>query len=322
MKLLKYTFNIALCLITMAASAQTDVKFKINHKLGSSNFSLNTATQNNLGHDFELFRMQYYISSISIVHDTGKVTPATGVYLLVDASKDVTFDLGSYDVENIEAINFSIGVNSPQNNQDPTQWPTDHPLYPKAPSMHWGWASGYRFVAMEGEVGENLSTMFQIHALGNQNYFKISIPATGQDVNGDLLVEINADYNKAVEDISISSGVVTHGDFGEAVQLLHNFRDHVYTSMDGTGNTLSVKQESAIKLAVFPNPSSGNVSIETPNNELVERVVVRNLMGQEVSDLTVTPSSRVDLSIADNGMYFLDVYLRDQKKLVKKVTVL
>jgi hypothetical protein len=322
MKTLKYTLLIALCMITMVSSAQTNVKFKINHKLGSADFSLNTGVQNNLGHDFELFRMQYYVSSISIVHDTGKVTPATGVYLLVDASKEVTFDLGSYDVENIEAINFSIGVNSPENNEDPTQWPTDHPLYPKAPSMHWGWASGYRFVAMEGEVGENLNTMFQIHALGNQNYFKISIPAAGQDVNGDLLIEINADYTKAVEDISISSGVVTHGDFGEAVQLLHNFRDHVYTSMEGTGNTLSVKDEAAVKLAVYPNPSAGNVSINTPNNELIEKVVVRNVMGQEISVNELTPSSNVSLHIEEKGMYFLDVYLRDQKKLVKKVTIL
>ena len=108
------------------------------------------------------------------MHDTGKISQATGVYILANASQVLEVDLGSFDVTNVEAIKFSVGVNEPENHEDPTKWDSNHPLYPKSPSMHWGWASGYRFVALEGKTGDQLNKTFEIHALGDDNYHKIS----------------------------------------------------------------------------------------------------------------------------------------------------
>lgn len=318
---MKNIITITLCLFTIAVSAQTDVNFKINHFLGAQAFQLEQEAENNLQHKFELDRLEYYISSISIIHDTGKVTPATDVFLLVNASKDQTFDLGSYDVENIEAIRFSIGVSKPENNGDPTQWPQDHPLYPKAPSMHWGWAAGYRFVAMEGSSGDQLNNMFQIHALGNENYHKISIPAEGQDDNGALLIEINADYTKAIEDVRISSGVVTHGDFGEAADLLRNFRDHVFTSLDGDENTLSVSSILQPELNVFPNPSSGDITFTSESSAMIEGYTISNALGAIVENQDITPSLACSTRIDEVGVYFVELRLAGDQKLVKRIII-
>ena len=73
-------------------------------------------------------------------------------WVLVNASEATEVDLGSHDVTNVEAVHFHIGVDSSVNHSDPASYPMGHPLAPVFPSMHWGWAAGYRFVAIEGFV--------------------------------------------------------------------------------------------------------------------------------------------------------------------------
>ena len=52
-------------------NAQKTVYLKIKHKLGDSTFALDKASKNNLAKDFKITRVDYYISSISIIHDGG-----------------------------------------------------------------------------------------------------------------------------------------------------------------------------------------------------------------------------------------------------------
>ncbi|MCG9880276.1 MAG: hypothetical protein MH472_06730, partial [Bacteroidia bacterium] len=161
---------------SVVAFAQKNVVLRVHHRLAGQPFAFNQASSNNLGNGFNLSRLEYYVSSIKVKHDGGMTMNATDVYALVKANATSTdIDLSSLSVNAIEGITFSIGVNAPQNNQDPTQWAAGHPLAPKSPSMHWGWTAGYRFVAMEGKTGSNLNTVFEIHALGNVNYFEQTI---------------------------------------------------------------------------------------------------------------------------------------------------
>src|SRR6056300_739408 len=237
---MKKTITIAIMLL-MAVNvfAQKDVKLTINHKLGTKNFAFNTESQNDLGHKFKLSRLEYYISGISIIHDGGTETKVSDVYILTKANQTDTILLGNLNVTSIESINFSVGVDPGVNNGDPAQWGSLHPLSPKFPSMHWGWASGYRFVALEGKSGSNFAQDFQIHALGDKNYFKQSIPTSATDVNGALVVSLKADYTKAISQIGMANGLIEHSDSKEAATCLRNFQTKVFSSLSGEGNTLS-----------------------------------------------------------------------------------
>mgnify|MGYP006202908115 CR=1 FL=1 len=62
---------------SFSAYSQSDVYLKINHLLGTSPFAFNTAVSNNLGHNFDVDRMEYYISSISITQGNCS-DPGTG----------------------------------------------------------------------------------------------------------------------------------------------------------------------------------------------------------------------------------------------------
>ena len=307
---------ITVLVMALNVSAQTDVKLTINHLLGSSPFAFNSEAENDLGDKVKLQRLEYYISGISITHDGGTVTDASDVYILVKANKTDTIQLGNFNVTNIESINFSIGVDPGVNNGDPAQWGALHALAPKSPSMHWGWASGYRFVAMEGKSGTNFAQDFQIHALGNKNYFKQSIPTSASDVNGALVISINADYTKAVSQIGMANGLIEHSENKEAATC---FQTKVFTSLTGEGNTLSSKLiDVPNAFGINPVPSNGIVTVGLKDNRFFHgNLVVTDIAGRTIHSSSVETSNKISIETA--GMYFLTIYgdgVKSTKKLI------
>src|SRR5690606_7713783 len=132
--------------------AQNDVELKIFHRLGAQDFQLNSTAENNLNNEFQVTRLEYYITRISVIHDGNQSTSiGDDTLALVDAADAIstTIPLGNLTITSVEEIRFHIGVYAPTNNADPSLQPMGHPLAPQSPSMHWGWAAGYRFVAME-----------------------------------------------------------------------------------------------------------------------------------------------------------------------------
>ena len=298
-------------LTSFSATAQTTVKFKINHLLKDQAFAFNQKATNNLDNEFNVKRLEYYISAISLTHDGGKITKASDVYILVNAGNAVDVDLGKYDITTLESINFSVGVDPTVNNQNPTQWSASHALSPKSPSMHWGWAAGYRFVALEGKTGSSLSTIFEIHALGNDNFFKISIPTKGAMNKGDLVVELDADYTEALSNIDISSGLVIHGETDQAVRCLRNFTNTVFSSQEGNKNTLSIsKLKQEITTALFPNPSTGSFNIDVPESVTgLVQVSVLDLTGKVMLDDTLQTNGVNSYAIESKGVYVISIRL-------------
>ena len=305
--------------LALTAAAQTDVKLTVNHLLGSSSFSYNLDSENDMGHDFEIQRLEYYISGISITHDGGMVTNASDVYILQRANKRDTILLGNFNITTVESINFSIGVDPSVNNGDPSQWSASHALSPKNPSMHWGWSAGYRFVALEGKSGANLNQDFQIHALGNKNYFKQSIPTGAQSISGALVIALNADYNKAVSQISMESGLIEHSENNEAAACLRNFQTKVFTSLSGDGNTLSTQElELDNAFTILPVPSNGEVDVVVEDTRFLQgSMIITDITGREVYTGEVLLSNKV--SLETKGMYFLSLYgdgIKSTKKLI------
>ncbi|MFT5513454.1 MAG: hypothetical protein ACI8SE_001862 [Bacteroidia bacterium] len=322
---MKQIYSLALAILTtLGVSAQTTVKLNIDHMLKDQAFAFNQKSNNNLDNPFNVKRLEYYISDISFTHDGGQTTKATGMYILANAGTAVSVDLGKYTITKLEAVNFSIGVDPGVNNQNPTQWGANHALSPKSPSMHWGWAAGYRFVAIEGKTGSNLSTVFEIHALGNDNFFKISIPTAGKADNGDLLVNLTADYAEALSNIDISSGLVIHGETDQAVRLLRNFANTVFTSEEGNKNTLGVSEvKPTIQVGLYPNPSTGTFTITIPQNVTGSvDVSITDLNGKRVLKENMNTFSNNSYAIENKGVYILSIRLDGVVIETKRLLVL
>lgn len=311
-------------------NAQQTIKLGIDHKAGTSTFTPANTMKNDMGNDFNVTRLEYYLSKISIIHDGGKETPATDVYALINAEADAQsgsteIDLGQFNnITTVEAIKFNVGVNTPENNEDPTQWPATHPLAPKMPSMHWGWTAGYRFVALEGNGGANLAFPYEFHALGNDYYYTIQIPTTATDVFGQLHIYLNADYTKALKGIDVSSGAITHGVGTETIQLLRNFRDEVFSDKQGNTNILaSTKQvitEDAI--SIYPNPSNGKFTIDiSDKSTAISSIQITDITGKVVETITATNWASNEVSIATKGVYLVNLMSNSERLLTKKLVI-
>jgi len=109
-------------LLFLTASSQTNLVLHFDQNVGENPLVLNEEyTHPEEGFNFSITRLQYYISEIEITHDGGQITAIEDTWLLVDAAEQSDFELGSYNISNVEGISFWIGVDEPHNHLDPTK---------------------------------------------------------------------------------------------------------------------------------------------------------------------------------------------------------
>jgi hypothetical protein len=313
------TFILFFCLIlaVQTSYAQKDVYFKLNHTLGTSSFAFNQTTPNNIGSDFQITRLQYYISNIILHHD-GTQTPVSNTFILVDASTVTNELLGNFNLTTLDSISFAIGVGNAENHLDPTLYLAGHPLAPQAPSMHWGWTAGYRFVAIEGVSGLAMSDVFQMHCLGDNNYKTKTIVTSGNAVNNDLEVVIDADYAEALNSINVSGGVISHGETGEARTVLSNFNAFVFSN--GSMSVPITKLET-INIAVYPNPVSVGQALQIEVDQDFETSVeVFDITGKAYKNMTYSPDDQ-SVRFMDSGWYILNIKKEGKTIATQKISV-
>ncbi len=299
-----YITLISFLALSMTSYSQKNLVLNIQHMLGDQDFAYGIEAENNLNQSYKVDRLAYYLSQLVLIHDGGQETLIEDLWILVEANKISIYELGSFDITDLESIRFSVGVEEEVNHDDPALWPMDHPLAPKNPSMHWGWTGGYRFVALEGNAGATFNTNFEMHGLGDVNYFEVALDLD-EEVNGDQMdLYVRADYNKALEDINVNAGPLSHGEGNEAKKVLENFRDLVFTPgamISSTENNLSTSD-----FSLFPNPSSdGLINIQADLTNY--NVDVTDIAGRTVSS-AVSQNGKVQFQINTPGVYLVSLY--------------
>lgn len=316
-------FVLVLGALSFQINAQNSVTLNINHKLGDADFAMNQAAKNNIDHDFKVTRLEYYISEISLIHDGGNETQIEDVWILANASTKTEVDLGEHNITSVEKIILHVGVDPDHNHLDPSSYQGSHPLAPKSPSMHWGWTAGYRFIAYEGHGGVNLNQLFQLHGLGDNNYFTTEVELDATADNNALSINLDADYTRALENVSVNSGVIVHGDNLEAKQCLENFRDFVFSPASITSSTINFSEVSEFN--IFPNPVVNSISIikldlEESGNEY--DLTVTSIDGKQLQiQHDVLDEQTIDFSNQVSGMYFVNLIKEGQTIITKKIFV-
>lgn len=301
----KITTTLFLIAFALVAHGQTNVYLKINHKLNGNTFSYNqTATTSGLA-QYQVSRLEYYIGEIKINHGRGQVTTVPNKWILVDAGTTTNELLGNFNVSNIQSISFGIGVDSSANHTDPSLRASGHPLAHRFPSMHWGWSAGYRFVAFEGNTGTNFGQIFQIHALGDRNYRTQTQNVTAYMQNGNLIIELDADYNQALNSITVNSNLLYHGELAEAATLLSNFQSSVFTQ---TAVGLNELGNDLVKLSVSPNPSNGEIHISINDSFSNLSYKVLDMTGREIQNGVIENLSHHTLTIQEKGIFMVNFF--------------
>lgn len=322
---------IALFSVNLSAG---NITLQINHTVGDEVIELTDGVyeQDNTAQAFNITRCQYYISEIQLVHDGGQTIDLTDLYLLVNANQ-TDYDLGEHEeVVNLEAINFNIGVPEEINHGDPALWPSDHPLGLANQNMHWGWTSGYRFIALEGETnpGTNLETTFQFHAVADKYYTAISLETIGViNEEGNAAIVLESDIQKLIKDVTLQ-GNIEHGEGPSNAILIGNFAFNnvfefktVSNSTDTGIDDLPYNQN----VQVYPNPAKAIVNIDYDFSNALQTnndysFIVTDLNGKIVyqqNQLNATGNIVLNNELT-NGVYlyqfFNDVALLTRNRLV------
>ncbi len=92
------------------------------------------------------------LSHLSLMKEDSSLVQLGDGYLYIgftDLKTNYTFadaEAGKYI-----GIKFQLGPDQMINHSDPTQWPPKHPLNANNTGLHWGWAGGYIFQALDGQ---------------------------------------------------------------------------------------------------------------------------------------------------------------------------
>ncbi|KAB2808102.1 MbnP family protein [Phaeocystidibacter luteus] len=310
---MKKLLLLGLSLISFASFAQKEVYMRIIHQLDGQTYQNGTTVTTSEGDDLTLSRMQYYVSGIKLYHDGGQMLDLDSVYLLVDAATTSEYDFGSLPITTLDSMKFAIGVDQASNHLDPAQYAFNHPLAPKTPSMHWGWAAGYRFVCAEGMTGSNMSDAMEIHALGNVNYFEQTIVTSGTDVFGSLVIQLDAEYLNSFNNIDMSGGLISHGETGASITYLENFRDNVFTESTQSVDPVSVEENTPASFTLSPNPANLNNVYAEFGTATSGTIRVLDLTGREVFRRELNNDSRVKIDLQRTGVYLVE--LRSSNKV-------
>lgn len=291
--------------VIQEAWGQKDIYLNVNHYLGKEKFELQKNTTNNLDHRFHITRIDYFISNITLYHDNGIATSFPDTYILSRNGEDIRVNIGRTDIIALDSISFLVGIDSINNHGDPTLWPADHALAPKSPDMHWGWASGYRFVAIEGNSGPELLYNFQIHSVGDFLIQKVVIQTNGQLRNDQLHIDLDADIGASLTNINMNKVVFIHGSTKEAVALMNNFKNKVFKASSPISSVSDTKLN-YFKLSPNPSLTESSYIFLEKNAISGDKITIKDISGRIVQQIQ-NPDMSNEIYLSEPGVYFIEL---------------
>ena len=313
-KILSFTFVILFNYIIKGQNKEIAVV--INHLYDGEvlNFDNTYIVGDNIPIRFD--RIEYYIHLNSLISNQNIATDLIDKYILVNANQN-NYNIGDIELldDDLISLNFNIGVEYNLNHADPSLQDSSHPLAPQFPSMHWGWAAGYRFAALEGMIDKNqdsvMETVFQYHPV-DDSYYSDTITSVGIIENeNNVTIFINANYDRLIENIGTDEGGVYHGIHEENGLLMDNFsRNNVFTVPEN----LNLK-ETYVFNAVFPNPFSNTIQLNLNENSIVK---VYNSLGLIVDEFKFDKGQQqINTVTLLNGIYILSIQSKSGTENIK-----
>ena len=308
MRCASFSFLFALgLLISNVGQAQTQVGLRIDHKAGQADVEAPLSVNTPAGESVGINRLEYYLSSFVLIHDGGQQTAIEEAYVLADAFVDEVHPLGEVSgVENVEGLMFNVGIDPDNNHADPASWPADHPLAPQVPSMHWGWAAGYRFVALEGGTSEGT---LEIHALGDDNHTAGEMEVLAGIENGVLLLDVEADVLGFFHLLTVGSGLINHGETEEAILVCNNLANRIFRLPGAAG----IADDAPARTEVVLVPVAGGTEVRFSEAQFRDGAwTLLDVLGRPLMTGHIPEGSReVRLSDLPSGGFLLMLDLAD-----------
>ena len=232
----RFIIPVLIVFCSASLSAQNFVRTSFLFHNAGQPFALNETIAAYNGVDYSVQSMAFYMSRVKITHDGGQVTvlDTNEVYYVNFNVPEII--LGSFNISQVEAITFDVGVPEHLNHLDISLYPDHHPLGFHDPSMHWGWASGYMHMVMNGKGDDNNdgvpTAFYELNCLGDGNVPTATITTTAT-VNPDnsRTIFLICNVDEWLRDTDPATTGAMHGSTGVNVTVMSNVENHpVFTS--------------------------------------------------------------------------------------------
>lgn len=290
-------------------NAQNNIELQLYPKYDGQDLVLNQVYSDENGNDFRVTRFEYYIHGFTLLHDGGQSTSFTGEssYILADANS-VAYSLGTGNINTVEGIAFDVGVESGLNHNDPSLYAPSHPLAPQNPSMHWGWAAGYRFLALEIEVDADgngsMETLMQSHVVGDSYLRSVSSIGISNSlmIGNTVIVALNYDLENWLTGLNLATFGVNHGGGSENQAIMDNIDpENVFSEGVATG----IEDNVTLDAKVFAADGNINYSSE----DVIEQVEIYELGGKLLyTEKLQAKQGVITPNINNQGIYLVKLF--------------
>ncbi len=136
-----------------------------------------------------------------------------------------------------KGLKLKMGLDYDINHGDPAAWPTTHPLSTNVTSLHWGWAGGYIFQALDGrwkKTGDvDFTKTFSFHT-ATDNFvrnFSMAYPTSGSEVyfelkeGQQLVLSLEYHLDQVLGNREMAAGSVSHSSGTNEVKLMQSLLD-------------------------------------------------------------------------------------------------
>jgi hypothetical protein len=320
MKKVYFTFIFILTLLVV--QGQKNVFLEIKPMFQNSVLAMNTNYVAWNGKTFKLDHFDYYLSDVQLTYDGGQTLLIDSVFLVEPQSH--TLFLGNYSINQIEKIDFIVGVPKPKNTQtgseaiDISLYPETHPLSFQTPSMYWGWQAGYMHMIIGGFADDNgdgsLESYFELHNLGNNNQKLIELNNVIQTNSAadQIDIYVNCQVDRWINNISINSVGITHDEIGVNAQILSNaISENVFiqpANADLEENTQNGK--------IYFTNNYNEMNIQWSNLQDIDHISIFDLNGKKIESVTTneTTGNHIIEGIK-SGFYTIQFYNRNSKQI-------
>lgn len=315
-KKMKNLFSLLLFVFVGSAvfAQPKEIIIQLNHNYNGADFTVNESYLVDGSTPIEFSRMEYYLHINSVTNSMGTSTDFTDTYLLVNPTQN-QYSIGFHEVSDVNTLFFHLGVAPEVNHNDPTLLEASHPLAPQDPSMHWGWAAGYRFIAVEAMIDKNedgiLETVLQYHVVDDAYYSALSIANAVVETETSITFFMDVNYDKMFENINASAGGVFHGAFDENLALVNNFATNdVFTVTENLDLTETTSSNN-----IFPNPFRNDIQLNLNQNSTVK---LFNVLGDliEVHELN-KGQQHIETKQLTKGVYILSIESEGKSETLK-----
>lgn len=296
---MKKLFIFILIITYYSFSNQVELNFKYN--VDGEPFGFNNIYTNSDNINYKVTRLQYYICGFEL-----NEKPVEDLYILADPFSP-PFTIGDIEEETLEKIKFDIGVKADDNvGVDPNSYPPLHPLAPKNPSMHWGWAAGYRFWAIEGfsdpDGDGTFDKAFQYHILGDESLRTITLNTNTKAIGGKITLELDFDVQELLSVVDMSKFNTMHGwpnEFPEIAEFLDNITNSNFITPSLIN---SIDNSGLINISIYPNPTNSKLFL---NGDIINTgFEIYNQNGIIIKKGRVS-SNEIPVEELASGTYFL-----------------